>query len=283
MSTPAVNAQQAAAWNGNDGKDWTVFEDHFNAGLRRHTVRLFDAAEVRPGDCVLDIGCGCGETTRLAARAAVSGSALGVDLSARMLERARERSAAEGIGNVAFEEADAQVHRFEAATFDLAMSRTGVMFFDDPDAAWVNIRRALRPDGRLALVTWQALEHNEWMAELRAALSMGRTLPAPPMSAPGPFGLADPDFVRRLLRDAGFRDVELDDVQEPFYAGVDADDAFGFVSQTGMAAGMLGGLDGDTRARALDNLRATIAEHQTTDGVLFGSGAWLITATVTSS
>jgi hypothetical protein len=107
---------------------------------------------------------------------------------------------------------------------------------------------------------------------------MGRSLPSPPISAPGPFGLADPDFVRRVLQGAGFDAVGFEDVREPFRVGIDAADAFGYIRTLGMTVGMLEGLDTDDRARALENLRTVVTEHETADGVVFGSGAWVITA-----
>jgi SAM-dependent methyltransferase len=195
-----------------------------------------------------------------------------------MIACARERARAEGLANVSFEQADAQVYPFEAQAFDLAISRFGAMFFADPVAAFRNIGRALRPDGRLALLAWQELKQNEWLMTIRQALAMGRALPEPPIGAPGPFGLADPAAVRRILAAAGFEDVALDDVDEPMYFGADADDAFGFAQTTGPVKGLLDGLDQPTTARALEALRATLAAHETADGVLFGSRAWLITA-----
>jgi hypothetical protein len=153
------------------------------------------------------------------------------------------------------------------------------MFFDDPDAAFSNVGRALRPGARIALLAWQGVERNEWISALRTALAMGRSLPSPPISAPGPFGLEDPGFVRSVLERAGFVDVGFEDVREPFWMGSDPADAFGFVSQIGMTTGMLEGLDAADRERALDNLRALVTEHETADGVVLASGAWVITAT----
>jgi SAM-dependent methyltransferase len=279
-STPAssANAEQAAGWDGEEGDRWTEHEERYDASARRHGVRLLEAARISANDHVLDIGCGCGGSTRDAARAAASGLALGVDLSSRMIERARERSRAEGITNVRFEQADAQVYPFQERAFDLTISRFGAMFFGDPVAAFQNIGRALRPSGRLALLAWQELGSNEWVSALRGALAAGRTLPQPPTDAPGPFGLADPARVRRILTAAGFEGVDLQDVREPVYFGTDADDAFNFVRTLGMTRGMLDGLDAATAERALEAARATLAEHDTGEGVFFDSRAWLITA-----
>jgi ubiquinone/menaquinone biosynthesis C-methylase UbiE len=126
----------------------------YDAELRRHNQILRQACGVQPHDHVLDIGCGTGQTTRQAARAAQAGSALGVDISAPAIERARKLAQIEGLGNVIFEHANAQVHRFQQQRFDLAISRFGTMFFEDPVAAFANIRRALCPVGRPVVVVW---------------------------------------------------------------------------------------------------------------------------------
>jgi SAM-dependent methyltransferase len=274
-----ANVDQAAAWNGDDGNAWTEHEEQYNATIQPHTARLFARAQIAADAQVLDIGCGCGETTRRAAQVAVDGGVLGVDLSSQMLARARERSAAAGLTNVRFEQADAQVHPFEAEAFDIAISRFGVMFFGDPVAAFRNVHRALKPGGTVAFLAWQSMAQNEWLATLFAALAAGRDLPGPPLGEPGPFGLADPDAVRRIFGEAGFQNVTLEAVSEPVTAGADADDAFTFVQSLGVARGMLRGVDDATRDRAMAALRAAIDAHATDRGVQFGSGAWLIAAT----
>jgi len=278
MASRIANVEMAAAWDGDEGAAWARDWDRYDRGFRRYHERLLDAAAISDGERVLDIGCGNGESTRDAARAAPGGEALGVDLSSGMIERARSLADAEGLANVRFEQGDAQVHPFEADAHDLALSRFGAMFFADPHAAFTNIARTLRPDGRLALVAWQGLEENEWLQAIRESLAVGRELPSPPAGAPGPFGLADPDRVGALLTAAGFEDIEVTASREPFWAGTDAFDAFGFVSDTGPARGLLEGLEPDDQARGLDRLRAAIAAHDTGDGVYFGSAAWLVTA-----
>jgi SAM-dependent methyltransferase len=178
--------------------------------------------------------------------------------------------------NARFEQADAQIYPFAAATFDVAISRTGAMFFGDPVAAFRNIARALRPAGRLTLLAWQALPRNEWIREFFTALAAGRELPTPPPDAPGPFSLADPARVRSVLTAAGFTDVQLQGLSAPLYFGPDTEAASRFV--LGVTGWMLEGLDERGRTRALDALRATIADHDTGHGVTYDSAAWIITA-----
>ena len=151
------NAGHVGAWDGNEGAFWTAQADRFDETLAGSYNPFLEAAAICEGDRVLDVGCGTGQTTRDCARVASAGSALGVDLSSEMLALARTIATAEGLTNVDFRHADAQIHPFETATFDVVISRMGSMFFGDPVAAFSNFHRALRPDGRLTLLTWQSI------------------------------------------------------------------------------------------------------------------------------
>jgi SAM-dependent methyltransferase len=219
--------------------------DFFDEELRPHNERLRAAAAVQPGERVLDIGCGAGQTTLEAAR--VAGSVLGVDVSGRMLERARARAA--GVENVEFVFGDAQSHPFERASFDVAISRCGLMFFADPVAAFGNLAGALRPGGRLAGLIWQRYEDNEWATALRVTRD--------------PFSLGDPEATRELLERAGFRDVRLEPVDDPVFYGHDVDAALDW-------AGRFASVE-------RDELREILAAHATEDGVFFDSRAWILT------
>jgi SAM-dependent methyltransferase len=273
-----VNVEQSDAWNGNEGLAWAAYQDHHDGALCRFNTVLARAAAIADDEHVLDIGCGCGQSTRDAARAASRGRALGLDLSAPMLERARTRAAEEGLTNVTFVQGDAQVYGFEPATFHVAISRFGAMFFADPVAAFTNIGSALRTGGRLTLVVWMPLAENEWLAAVRDALAVGRTLPAPSNGAPGPFGLAEPGHVRATLDAAGYRDVELTPRRDAIVFGTDADDAFTFVRNLPPVRGMVEELDDDDTTRAFEQLRGALEDHATPEGVLFGASAWVITA-----
>lgn len=273
-----ANVEQAAAWDGPEGDHWAEHAERYDRTSRRHRGHLLAAGLISSGDEILDIGCGTGGLAREVARQASPGSVLGVDLSARMLARARDLSAAEGLINIRFERADAQVHAFGEGSVDTTVSSFGAMFFADPRTAFVNVARALRPGGRLALLAWRELAKNEWLTAIRAALAAGRTLPEPPPGAPGPFGLADVDRVRQVLEGAGFDEFDVEPVDEPVELGIDSGDAYRFVREFGVVKGLLQDLDDVTRARALDRLRSTLAAHDTDRGVLFESSAWLITA-----
>jgi len=270
------NTEQARAWDGGEGDYWAAHPQRFDLSVAYYHPRLMDAAGIVPGSMVLDIGCGTGQATRDAARLAGPGRALGIDLSARMIDVARRLAAEAGLGNAVFEQADAQVHPFEPASYDCAISRTGTMFFGDPARAWANIARALRPGGRLAMLVWQAAAENEWFLEITGALAAGRARPAPAPEAPGPFSLSDPERVRALLTTAGFAEPAFEDLRGPMYIGADAGDACGFT--LGFTGWMLEGLDDAGRNRARQDLHASMAGHQTDRGVVFGSAMWLVTA-----
>ena len=270
------NVEQLRAWDGGEGEYWAENAEYFDRSVAAYHEPLFTTAEIGERDQVLDVGCGTGQTTRDAARAAATGSALGVDLSSRMLDHARRRAAEEGVTNATFAQGDAQIHPFDPGRYDIAISRTAAMFFGDHVAAFANIGRALRPGGRLVLVTWQPLAGNEWIREISGALAGGRDLPAPPPDA-GPFALSDPDRVRALLARAGLLDVEVEGASARMWFGRDAADAHRFV--LGLMDWMLEGLDDGGLARATDALHATMAAHETPDGVLFDSAVWIIEAT----
>jgi SAM-dependent methyltransferase len=271
-----TNAAQLSAWDGAEGAYWAGHAERFERATAGYDARFFEVSAIASTDHVLDVGCGTGGTTRAAGRAAPSGSALGVDLSSRMIEYATRRAAEEGLANVRFAQADAQIHPFEPDAFDVAISRMGAMFFGDPVAAFSNVRRALRPEGRLVLLVWRSPRENEWIREIRSSLAAGRDLPVPSPDAPGPFSLADPGRARDILEKAGFSDVALEATTAPIWFGEDAYDAEAFL--IGLTSWMLDGLDDDGRARARHALRTSLGRHETSDGVVYGSAAWLIAA-----
>jgi SAM-dependent methyltransferase len=250
----------------------------YDAELRVHNDILRRSYGIHPHDHVLDIGCGAGQTTRDAARLAAAGSVLGVDVSAPMIERARRLTIAEGLRNVSFEHADAEVHRFPEVRFDVAISRFGTMFFADPVAAFANIGRAMRPNGRLVIMVWQGHDRNEWSVSIQRALTGGADVPVASLAGPDPFSLADPTTTERLLETAGFGDAAFTEVHAPVYYGPDVAAALEWVSGFSCVSDILQRLDPGSTARARERLRQVLAEHASEDGVWFGSRAWIVTA-----
>jgi len=275
-----ANEAMRQAWDGPEGAQWSELAEGFERASTEHRAVLLQAAALSPGEDVLDLGCGNGALALQAAAVVAPGRVLGVDLSSAMLANARARATAAGLNNAAFVHADAQVHDFEPASFDVILSNAGAMFFDDQDAAFTNLRSALKPGGRIALLVWQVLHNNEWLNELRRALALGRDLPVPPVGAPGPFGLADPDRTRDLLTRTGYSDISVEDVRPPMRLGDDVESAYAFVSRMGNTRGLLDDLGADDRITALDNLRSVLAEHETPQGVVLGTASWLVTARV---
>jgi SAM-dependent methyltransferase len=275
MSCPSdsVNAAQAA------GEHRVMHAALLDDEIGPHNERFRAAARVGPGDRVLDIGCGTGQSTREAARAAAGGSVLGVDLSAPAIELARELTAREGLSNVSYLRADAQVHPFPAGHFDLCISRFGTMFFADPVAAFANIGTALRPGGRLVMLVWQARERNEWSTAIRRAIA-GPDVFVPDHAAhsPDPFALGDPESARAVLAASGFTGAGFAEVDEPVYYGPDPDVAYDLVLGLRDPKELLAGLDAAAAGQARQRLRAVLAEHDTGSGVYFGARAWIVTA-----
>lgn len=206
----AGNADQIAYWNGPSGQRWTDRQELQDRLLAPVLGILIDRAKPAPGEHVLDVGCGCGATTvAFAEKVGASGRVLGIDISAPMLERARQR-APKG-APVEFQLADATVHRFAPAAFDLLASRFGVMFFADPALAFANLRTALRPGGRVAFACWREPRANPWMiAPLQAAYKHVPKLPQLGPEDPGPFSFASEERVHRILNDAGFSSIAME-------------------------------------------------------------------------
>ncbi|MFI8822706.1 class I SAM-dependent methyltransferase [Streptomyces sp. NPDC053431] len=274
-----VNTQQAQAWNGSEGAHWARHQDRWNAVNEGFDEPLLDAAGVTTAHRTLDIGCGSGQTTRRAALRAPAGGAHGLDLSGPMLAEARARAADEGIANVSFTQGDAQTHAFEPGAFDAAISRYGVMFFADPEAAFGNIGRALRPGGRLAFVCPAEPSLNDWvvaMTSLRDQLPVG-DFGTPGL--PGMFSLSDLDHVRAVLTAAGFTRVAVDRADFHGAWGHGAEDAAAFLLATGPGRHAMDQVDPAARDRARRALTDRLRAHETADGtVRLRSASWLVTA-----
>ena len=269
------NADQAQAWDGEEGAYWAAHHELFEACLDRYEPAFLAATAFTPDDHVLDVGCGTGVTSRAAGLAAPRGEVLGVDLSAEMIGVAQRLAAQQGLSNVSFLQADAQVYPFAAESFDVVLSRTGAMFFGDPHEAFGNLCRSLKRGGRLALLTWRTVHEQEWLQDFAEALT-GAPLPAPPPGAPGPFSLSDPEHVSALLDGAGFTDVRLSPVTEAMTYGRTVDEAHDLV--LGLLGWMLRDQTPEQAAARASALRTTMEAHHTDDGVRFDSAAWLVTA-----
>ncbi len=277
MATDSVvdpsNARQLHDWDGEHGSYWAEHADLYDRAMAGYQPALLAAADAAPGDRILDVGCGSGQLATDLVRATPGARAVGLDLSAALLDVARKRAV--GLA-VEFRQADAQVHDLGIAAYDLVVSRTGTMFFGDPEAAFANLATATRPGGRLVMLVWRGINENEWLREIFEALRVDRDLPMPPAGAPGPFAQSDPAMVEPLLAGAGWSDVAFEPIDQSIWLGPDADQGTSW--QLGQSAWLLRGTDEDQRAKATANLHALLLAHETPDGVLLGSAAWMITA-----
>ncbi|MFF5447818.1 class I SAM-dependent methyltransferase [Streptomyces sp. NPDC012888] len=277
----AANTAQAEAWNGYEGTHWAAHQDRWNAVNAGFDTPLLTAAAIRAGEHVLDVGCGAGATTRLAARATgPTGRALGLDLSGPMLERARELAALEGLDHASFVHGDAQVHPLPEGAFDVAISRFGVMFFADPAAAFAHIAYTLRPGGRVAFLSAADPAGNEW---LTALTGLSDILPVGGFGSPGGpgmFSLADPATATAHLTGAGLTDVRAEHVEAYGTWGADAADAADFLLDSGPGRHLLAQVDPPTRTTARHRLTAALTRHHSPGTPLrLRSTAWLLTAT----
>lgn len=270
-----ANADQIRNWDGPAGEHWVREMARYDAMVEPFGRRLLDAAAPRPGERALDVGCGTGAlAAELAGLVGPSGEVTGLDVSGPMLAAARERAP-----GVTFVQGDAQTHPLPRAAYDLVVSRFGLMFFDDPAAAFANLGGTLAPGGRLAFVCWQDLLRNDWiMVPATAALEH---VPVPPLTdraGPGPFSLADPDLVRRLVTGAGLVDVAVDEVRAPMRMGVSVDDTVAFYRRTEIASEMIERASPAAQARAWGAVTAAVAAAAGDAGVAFDGVAWLVTA-----
>jgi SAM-dependent methyltransferase len=273
----AHNTDQIAYWNEAVGATWVECQDALDTQLEPIGRRVIEALALSPGQAVLDVGCGCGETTlSLGERVGDGGHAVGADISRPMLAVAQQR--ARGQPQVSFRVADAQTFAFEPAAFDAIHSRFGVMFFDDPTAAFVNLRRALKPGGRLGFVCWRGPGENPIMSLPMAAASPFLPPPEPPEpGAPGPFAFADPERVRTILADAGFSEIAVAPQDMPA-GGNSLEVALELALKVGPLGRMLREHP-DAGPKVLGAIRAAFQAHTRPDGRVFlDSATWLVSA-----
>lgn len=278
ISDQSKNDEQIAFWNGPRGEEWVKEQEAMDRALEPFGRAALERAEPRAGEHAIDVGCGCGATTlALAAAVGPSGGVVGVDVSAPMLARARER--ARGLAHVTFVEGDAAAHAFERRA-DLVFSRFGVMFFADPAAAFANIRRALKRGGRLAFCCWRDRRENPWVTiPVAAARKHIAELPPPPgPEEPGPFAFADSARIQRILTSAGFTQVSCEKFDPQIMYGDGTRSAAEFLSQMGPVGSVLQEHPEALRAQVVDTLAGMLEPHREAGGVRLGAAVWIVTA-----
>jgi len=279
-----ANEEAIRAWDGPLHDVFVRFRHTLTTGLGAHGEEALRLAPPRPGQRVLDIGCGFGETTqRIAGLVGATGEALGVDAAPRFIEAARQEAAQAGVGNVRFAVADIETTTF-AERFDLAFSRMGTMFFANPVAALRNVREALVPGGGLVMVVWRAKVENDWLYRAQTITERFVTKPEEyeePTCGPGPFSMANADTTSGILLSAGFEHIALRRCDIPITIGLDIDEAVELVMSLGPAGEILR-LAGERAAHlhepVAEALRDGLAEWAGPDGVIAPASTWIVTA-----
>lgn len=277
-----VNTDMKEFWNGEGGEKWVRFQESIDAHLLPFGQEAIVAAALGDGESVLDIGCGSGDTTlQLARCVGQDGRVLGVDISEPILELAKNKSISTNQSNVRFEQGDAQIFRFEAESFDVIFSRFGVMFFDDPVAAFKNLHRALKSNGKIAFVCWQSAQNNEWITFPLTVVANHVSLPAPlSEDEPGPMSFATPEKVHRILAAAGFSNIEINAFSEPFTVGNSIEASVAFLTQLSPVGGAIGksSADDTIKSQITADLLDALVPYDTDYGVIMGAATWIVTA-----
>jgi SAM-dependent methyltransferase len=266
------NDGQIEYWNGPAGRKWVDVHRQLDVMLSPITAALLDRAAIEAGERVVDVGCGCGDTTIAIAE---KGAAVwGIDISEPMLAVARSRRPE--AGEVAFSQADASSQTF-TPDHSLVFSRFGVMFFDDPRAAFGNLRTALTAQGRVCFACWQPPNRNPWIAVAGAAVQPFLPEPSEPPDprAPGPFAFSDADYQQDILSAAGFTDITIESFTPTLRLADTLDGAMTFLQEVGPLSRALVELDDKPRQAALDAAREALAPFATTTGLEMGAACWL--------
>ena len=277
-----VNAKMKEHWNGAGAKKFLQYQHELNASFKPFSKALLEAIAPSSANKVIDIGCGCGDTSfEIARRVGPGGHVLGIDISEPMLERAKERINSSEKMNIRFECVDAQTHGFETETFDIACSRFGVMFFDDPEKAFGNIRSSLKPGGRLVFICWRTGEENDWVQlsfEVAAKHLQLPKMPGP--DEPGPHSLSDPEKVKGILKSAGFIDISIRQFDAEVKIGKDLDEAVQFLTHIGPAAKIISESNAGelVKSQLASELREKLVDYDTGQGIFMKPATWLVRA-----
>ncbi len=268
---------QKTRWNGTAGNAWIEMQEILDGMFKPFEELLVDAVVSRRSGRVLDVGCGTGGTTLAVARAVgANGACTGIDISAPMIEAARARAIAQGSA-ARFICADAQSHDLESASIDLIVSRFGVMFFDDPVAAFGNLRRAAKPKAKLTLIVWRSAADNPFMTTAEfAAVSILPGMPLREPNAPGQFAFADPVRVGAILQASGWADIDLQPVD--VVCAMPESELKTYFTRFGVIAPLLREADDATRRRVIPTVRAAFEPYVHGGHVRFTSACWMVNA-----
>ena len=284
-ATPAAASSNEFVdfWNDILVPKFTKYRHILVGGLSNHSANIFPKLEVRPGDTVVDVGCGFGDTAiQLAERVGPEGSVLGIDCCDAFLEFGRADAKAQGINNVSFVESDVQSYPFEPV-HDFCFSRFGTQFFENPVAGLRSMRTSLKPGGIMTMVVWRTIDDNPWLGMPKQVVL--KHLPPPGDDArtcgPGPFSMANKEMVTKQLEIAGYDDIQFERIDAPLMVGNTLDDAVNFQLALGPAGEVYREAGAEAEAKhdeIVAALRAELGKHVTDEGVVLESSSWKIRA-----
>jgi len=278
-----VNVDMSELWNGGGGLNWMRFQNRLEKSLTPFGQQAISTAMFTKNERILDVGCGWGDTSfEIAQNVGSNGYVRGIDISELILRQARSQTASFRLNNISFECVDAESHNFEAIEYDVIFSRFGIMFFNDPVAAFKNIRTALKKNGRIVFICWQSVNANQWV-NLPIEITEKYTALTQQIDpeAPGGFAFGNSNRVLQILKDAGFVDVKVEPFKTKFNVGKNLDEAIEFLSHLGPASSVLDDpkINDEIKSNIIKELRNTLALYQTSQGVELDAATWIFTAT----
>jgi ubiquinone/menaquinone biosynthesis C-methylase UbiE len=275
------NIKQKQFWSGAGGDVWVDKQREMDIMLNPLGERVIQGLDLKEETKILDIGCGCGATTLEIAKIVNQGEVIGVDISEPMLERATQTASDMALTNISYQVKDVQVDEMPNNYFDIAFSRFGVMFFEDPFEAFNNINHSLKDDGQLSFVCWQHASLNPWQSLSIQVIKEFLDLPAPPPKSPGPFAFEDKSYIEEILNASGFRDIEIKDNQEDIvmFSGKSIREACeDYLTINPVVTEMLKNSPSELREEILEALIGKFSNYHKDDGLLFPSATWIVTA-----
>ena len=275
------NIKQKQFWSGAGGDVWVDKQREMDIMLNPLGERAIQGLDLSGERKILDIGCGCGATTLEIAKIVNQGEVIGVDISEPMLERATQTASDMALTNISYQVKDVQVDEMPNKHFDIAFSRFGVMFFEDPFEAFKNINHSLKDDGQLSFVCWQNASLNPWQSLSIQVIKEFLDLPAPAPKSPGPFAFEDKSYINEILTESGFRDIEIKDNQEDIvmFSGKSIREACeDYLTINPVVTEMLKNSPTELREEILEALIGKFSDFHNNDGLLFPSATWIVTA-----
>ena len=280
MTMEDINSKQKEFWSGSGGDVWVDKQSEMDIMLNPLGTRAINKLDLSGVTKIIDIGCGCGATTLEIAQQLESGEIIGVDISEPMLDRATQNASDLSLPNASFQVLDVQVDDMPS-DYEIAFSRFGVMFFEDPYQAFSNINNSLKENGQLCFVCWQNPSLNPWQSLSLQVIKEFLDLPSPPPKSPGPFAFEDKNYIKDILDRSNFKDIEIHDNQEDIvmFSGKSIEEACeDYLTINPVVTEMLKNSKEELKEEILQALVLKFSEFHNGDGLLFPSATWIVTA-----